>query len=172
MLKLQRDVLWSADPPAIHHKFNKDFIHEFSDLLCFIKPQYDSFLLPGDFNIHICSLSHVLASELLQLSSESSNLVQLIQKVTLLIQFCLLAFLCSRLKLYITAWLTTRLSFLTCLCITPLLTFTSVYFCLLCTTDASVCSVTVVASSNILNINSAPLHMIMEELTSFFNSTC
>ena len=40
---------------------SKDFIQQFTELIGNIATNYDRFLLVGDFNIHVCSLSNSLS---------------------------------------------------------------------------------------------------------------
>lgn len=44
-------------------KYNKDFILEFSELLGELRTQYDSLLICGDFNIHVCCPSSQLSND-------------------------------------------------------------------------------------------------------------
>uniref|UniRef100_A0A3B5PWL6 Reverse transcriptase domain-containing protein n=3 Tax=Xiphophorus maculatus TaxID=8083 RepID=A0A3B5PWL6_XIPMA len=48
-------------------KFNKDFIHEFSELLAGIAVEHDRILIIGDFNIHICCPDKPLVKDFLDL---------------------------------------------------------------------------------------------------------
>ena len=44
-------------------KYNKGFIHEFSEFLADILPKYDKILICGDFNVHVCCPSDQFATD-------------------------------------------------------------------------------------------------------------
>ncbi len=56
-------------------KYNKDFIDEFFDFLAEIMLKYDSVLIVGDFNVHVCCPDKPMAKGFLNLI-DSFNLVQ------------------------------------------------------------------------------------------------
>lgn len=56
-------------------KYNKDFIHEFSDFLTGLMPNYDSILIVGDLNVHVCCPQKPLAKDFINLI-EAFNLEQ------------------------------------------------------------------------------------------------
>ncbi len=56
-------------------KYNKDFLNDFSDFLAEIMPKYDSVLIVGDFNVHVCCPDKPMAKDFLNLN-DSFNLVQ------------------------------------------------------------------------------------------------
>lgn len=62
-------------------KYNKDFIHEFSEFLADIFPKYDKLLICGDFNVHVCCPSDQLATDFKRLL-ETFNLIQSVDKPT------------------------------------------------------------------------------------------
>ncbi len=56
-------------------KYNKDFLNDFSYFLAEIMPKYDSVLIVGDFNVHMCCPDKPMAKDFLSLI-DSFNLVQ------------------------------------------------------------------------------------------------
>lgn len=62
-------------------KYNKDFIHEFSDLLTGLVPNYDSIVIVGDFNVHVCCPLKPLAKDFINLT-EAFNLEQHVTEPT------------------------------------------------------------------------------------------
>ena len=48
-------------------KYNKDFLNNFSDYLAEIMPKYDSVLIVGDFNVHVCCPDKPMAKDFLNL---------------------------------------------------------------------------------------------------------
>lgn len=62
-------------------KYNKDFIHEFSEFWADILPKYDKLLICGDFNVHVCCPSDQLATDFQTLLT-TFNLIQSVDKPT------------------------------------------------------------------------------------------
>ncbi len=64
-------------PPKPH----KDFLADFSAFLSGIIPNFDRFLILGDFNVHVCCPSNLLAKDFISLI-DSFDLVQLVKSPT------------------------------------------------------------------------------------------
>lgn len=62
-------------------RYNKDFIHEFSEFLADTLPKCDKLLICGDFNVHVCCPSDQLATDFKRLL-ETFNLIQSVDKPT------------------------------------------------------------------------------------------
>lgn len=62
-------------------KYNKDFIHEFSEFLADILPKYDKLLICGDFNVHVCCPADQFATDFKSLLA-TFNLIQTVDKPT------------------------------------------------------------------------------------------
>ncbi len=62
-------------------KFNKDFIHDFSELLGDMSLKFDKFLIVGDFNIHVCCPADPLVKDFLNII-DSFNLEQSVKVPT------------------------------------------------------------------------------------------
>lgn len=56
-------------------KYNKDFINDFSVFLAEIMPKYDSVLIVGDFDVHVCCTDTPMVKDFLHLI-DSFNLTQ------------------------------------------------------------------------------------------------
>ena len=62
-------------------KYNKVFIHEFSEFLNDILPKYDKILICGDFNVHVCCPSDQFATDFKSLLA-TFDLIQSVDKPT------------------------------------------------------------------------------------------
>lgn len=62
-------------------KYNKDFIHEFSEFLADILPKYDNLLICGDFNVHVCCPADQFATDFKSLLT-TFNLTQIVDEPT------------------------------------------------------------------------------------------